>query len=288
MTMLLGILYALTSAFGWGTASVLIKVGMKKREAVTANIVRLYFVAILYIGVLFLGGKMDDLASLSPKQLAIAFVSAQFGFVIGDYFYFNALKIAGVSRTVPITSSYPLWAILWAYIFLGRDITVNVILGALLVFSAILIVRRAEEMEHIEGRGFIFALLAPISWSLAITMLDYLSSSVDTLTLAAIRMIFASVGVSMFLPRYAHDLRSLSLKELVVLASAGLLGLFIGQYTFVAAISEVGSQIATPVTAINPIISSVLAVIFLREPPNSRIILGLLLAVAGIVLISVS
>ncbi|WP_048148616.1 DMT family transporter [Palaeococcus ferrophilus] len=286
MTMITGILYALTSALGWGTASVLIKMGMKNRKAVTANIVRLYFVALLYIGVIILGGRVGDVTSLSARQLTIAFISAQFGFVIGDYFYFNALRIAGVSRTVPITSSYPLWAILWAYLFLGRSVTLNVIIGALLVFSAILIVRRAEEREHIEGKGFVFALLAPISWSLAITLLDYLSSSIDVFTLAAIRMIFAAVGVSVFLPRYAGDLKSLTLRELLILASAGILGLFIGQYAFVAAVSTIGSQIATPVTAINPIVSSTLAIIVLKEPPNSRILLGLILAVAGIVVIS--
>jgi len=48
----------------------------------------------------------------------------------------------------------------------------------------------------------------------------------------------------------------------------------------------IGSQIAAPVSAINPIIASALAIFLLREPPNRRILEGLVLAVLGVVLIS--
>lgn len=288
MSLVEGVVYALVSAFGWGVASVLVKLGMRERQAVTANIVRLYFVALLYSVVFLIGGTFSRIASLSLDYLAITFISSQFGFVIGDYFYFNALRRLGVSRTVPITSSYPLWAILWAYLFLGREVNLQLIAGALLVFSAILVVRQAEKREQADRTGFIFALLAPISWSVAITLLDYLSSGLDAFTLAGLRMMFASIGVSLFLPRYFEDVKRLSKREVAVLSGAGFLGLFVGQYAFVKAISSAGSQVATPVTAINPIISASLAILLLGEPPNGRIALGLALAVVGIVLIGLA
>ncbi|MCA6214488.1 DMT family transporter [Thermococcus bergensis] len=286
MNTLLGALLALISAFGWGTASVLVKIGMRNKSAVTVNIVRLYITALFYACLFLFTGNYAEILSLNWQVLVIAFISGQFGFVIGDYFYFSALRLMGVSRTVPITSSYPLWTILWAWLFLGRSINAQIIVGAFLVFLAIVIVRKGEIEEHLDTKGFVFALLAPISWSIAITLLDFLSSQVSPLSLAGIRMIFAAFGISAFLPKYSEELREITRREVAVLSGAALLGLIIGQYAFVKSVSLVGSQISAPVSAVNPIISSLLAIAVLKEPPNAKIILGLVLAVAGVILIT--
>jgi DME family drug/metabolite transporter len=173
-SLLLGVLAALTSAFSWASATILVRIGLKRLSPVGANILRLYVAGAFFLLVFWATGKMN-VFHIPPILLGIAFVSAQFGFVIGDYFYFSALKRMGVSRTVPITSTYPLWTIVWAAGFLGRKVSPRVIVGAVLVVVAIAIVRKAEEEEHLEGRGFVYALLAPISWSLAIVMMDYLT-----------------------------------------------------------------------------------------------------------------
>ncbi len=111
-TLLLGVLAALTSAFAWALSTVLIRLGLHNKSPISANIFRLYVVSLMYLAIFAVSGTFSVIASLSWKLVLMAFISAQFGFVIGDYFYFNALKRMGVSRTVPITSTYPLWAIL--------------------------------------------------------------------------------------------------------------------------------------------------------------------------------
>ncbi len=130
--------------------------------------------------------------------------------------------------------------------------------------------------------------MAPISWSVAITLLDYLSSDVPpVLQLAGIRMMFAAIGISILLPKYYGEIRSITIGEFLTISGAAVLGLILGQYLFVYSVSSVGSPIAAPVSAINPIISSLLAVLLLGEKPNRRIFEGgLALAVAGIILIS--
>ncbi|USG99474.1 DMT family transporter [Thermococcus argininiproducens] len=286
METLFGALLALVAAFGWGTSSVLIKVGMRKKSAITVNIIRLYITVLSYLVLFIFTGSYREIVNLSWKLIVIAFISGQFGFVVGDYFYFSALRIMGVSRTVPITSSYPLWTILWTWLFLGRQINIQIVLGAFLVFLAIIIVRKGEIEEHLNPKGFIFALLAPISWSIAIVLLDFLSSQISPISLAGIRLAFAAMGVSLFLPKYSMELKKVTKKEIALLSAAALLGLIIGQYAFVKSVSSVGSQISAPVSAINPIISSALAMALLKEPPNRKIILGLILAVTGVILIT--
>ncbi|ASA77376.1 DMT family transporter [Thermococcus sp. 5-4] len=283
---ILGVLAALASAVSWAASTILIKVGMRDKSPVAVNIFRLYAVAVMFAVVFWINGTFSQITHLTPTLLAVAFVSGLFGFVIGDYFYLNALKMMGVSRTVPITSTYPLWAILWAFLFLGRRISPQVIIGAVLVVTAIVVVRRAEEEERIDPKGFVFALLAPLSWSFAILTMDWLTTSIDVLPLAGIRMMFAAVGVSLFLPKYGAEVRRITLREALLLIGAAVTGLMLGQYLFVYSINQVGSQIAAPVSAVNPIIASALAIVLLKEPPNKKILEGLILAVLGVILIS--
>ncbi|ANF23256.1 DMT family transporter [Thermococcus piezophilus] len=285
-TLILGVLAALTSAFSWAASTILIKAGMRNKSPVAVNIFRLYIVSVMFAVIFLFNGTLSQIESLSWKLLLVAFFSAQFGFVIGDYFYFNALNLMGVSRTVPITSTYPLWTILWTFLFLGRNISPQVLLGAIFVVAAIIVVRKAEEEEHLNPKGFVFALLAPLSWSFAILTMDWLTGSMDVLTLAGIRMMFAAIGVSLFLPRYGSELREITKREATLLIGAAISGLMLGQYLFVYSVNLVGSQIAAPVSAINPIIASALAILLLKEPPNKRIIEGLVLAVLGVILIS--
>lgn len=285
-TLLVGVLAALTSAFAWAFSTILIRLGLHNKSPISANIFRLYVVSLIYALIFAISGTFETIASLSWKLIVIAFISAQFGFVIGDYFYFNALKRMGVSRTVPVTSTYPLWAILWAFLFLGREIQPQIIVGAVLVVSAIIIVKRAEDEENLDPKGFLFALLAPISWSVAIVTMDWLTGSIDVLALAGLRMMLAALGISVFLPKYGDEVRSIDRREALILTGAAVFGLLIGQYTFVYSVRTIGSQIAAPVSAINPIIASALAIVLLREPPNRRILEGLALAVIGVILIS--
>ncbi|AHF80347.1 DMT family transporter [Thermococcus paralvinellae] len=285
-TLMLGVTLSLLSAFGWGLSSILLKLSMKNKSAVTVNISRLYIISVVYAIFFTIDGNWKEILNLTPLQFLIAFISAQFGFVIGDYFFFNAMKIMGVSRTVPITSSYPLWAILWAYLFLGRSIDVQIILGAFLIVLAIIIVRQGEIEERMNMKGFMFALLAPLSWSFAIITMEWLSSQISAFTLAGLRMMLAALGISVFLKKYESEIKAITKREFAALTGAAFLGLFVGQYSFVKAVSLVGSSIAAPITAINPIISATLAILILKEPPNSKILTGLVMAVIGVVLIS--
>ncbi len=285
-TVILGVMLSLLSAFGWGISSILLKISMKDKSAITVNIVRLYIIAVVYAVFFMINGNWREVLNLTPLQLMVAFISAQFGFVIGDYFFFNAMKIMGVSRTVPITSSYPLWAILWAYLFLGRNISLQIIFGAFLIVLAIIIVRQGEIEEHVNMKGFIFALLAPLSWSFAIITMEWLSAQISPFTLTGLRIMFAALGITMFLGKHKSEIRAITKREFAALTGAAFLGLFVGQYSFVKAVSLVGSPIAAPITAVNPIISATLAILILREPPNSKILTGLVMAVTGVILTS--
>ncbi|MFA4646759.1 DMT family transporter [Pyrococcus kukulkanii] len=284
--MILGVLFALISAFCWGTASVLIKIGLRDKTPIIANQIRLLSSSLIYLIIFTIGGNFQEIGRMPLRYHIIAFISAQFGFVIGDYFYFSALKSLGVSRTVPITSTYPLWTLVWAYIFLGREITPRIIIGALMIVFGIIIVRQTEVEEHADPKGILYAFLTPISWSIAIALMDWLSNKISSLTLAGLRIIYATLGLTATSIRIFPEIRKVTPTEMAIISTAGMLGLVIAQYTFVSSVAMLGSQIATPITAINPIISTLLAILLLKEPPNWKIWVSLGLIVPGIWLLT--
>jgi len=281
-----GVGAALLSAFGWAFATVLIKAGMRSLSPSSANVLRLYTVSVFYAVTLVVMGGFDGITRAGLWRVLMAFLSAQFGFVVGDYFYFHALKRMGVSRTVPITSTYPLWTVVWAVTILGRSADYRVYLGASLIVLAVVMVKRAEEAERADPRGFVFALLAPISWSMGIIIMDWLTPYFSPLPLSALRMFSATVGVSVLVPGCLGEIMSVTRREILIIAGAAFSGLYLGQILFVYATAEVGSQISAPVSAVNPILASGLAVVFLGEKPGRRIVEGLVLAVVGILLVS--
>ncbi len=287
-TLMMGVATALASAFSWASSTILIRLGLRRKTPITVNIMRLYIISAVYIILLSVTGGWSEIDRAGGLVILVSAVSAIFGFVIGDYFYFSALKMLGVSRTVPITSTYPLWAILWSFLFLGKKVNALLITGSVLIVLAIVIVKRAEERESWNPRGFLYAFIAPISWSIAITLLGWLTGYLSPLNVAGLRMILAAMGVSVFLPRQSAELRTVNLKEIMAVGGAAISGLLIGQYLFVYSISIVGSQVAAPVSSVNPIIASYLAVVLLHEKPSKRIFEGLLMAVAGVILISLS
>jgi len=286
--MIIGVAMAIAAAFSWASSTILIRVGLRDKSPIAANILRLYIIALIYLFLLSVTGDWGRVIHAGLTVILAALVSALFGFVIGDYFYFSALKMLGVSRTVPITSTYPLWAILWSFLFLGKRVTAQLVVGTVLIVIAIVVVKRAEERENLNPRGFIYAFIAPISWSVAIVVLGWLTGYLSPLTVAGLRMVLAALGISVFLPGRMGELRRVTRREILAIGGAAVFGLLVGQYLFVYSISLVGSQVAAPVSSINPIISSYLAVIFLRERPNRRILEGLLMAVAGVILITLS
>lgn len=171
-------------------------------------------------------------------------------------------------------------------LILGRSVTLRIITGAVLIVIAIIMVGRVESQEHLSYKGILFALITPILWSIAIVIMDWLSNFISSLTLAGLRIIYAAVGVTFISGKFIGEIRNSNLVEVLIISTAGLLGLVVGQYSFVKSVSLLGSQIATPITAINPIISTGLAIIFLGESPNWKIIVSLILVVLGIWLIS--
>ncbi len=135
--------WALLAAFCWGFAPVLEKAGLRGGvDPVIGVMVRtlgVIFGALLLIPLLpKLSSKFSELTTREVLFLCAGGLVAS---VLGQLFFYRALKIGEVSRVVPIGASYPVLAFLFGILFFNEAFTWTKMAGIALVVSGVYLLR---------------------------------------------------------------------------------------------------------------------------------------------------
>jgi DME family drug/metabolite transporter len=287
-----GELFAICSAVCWAIGASVYRKGLEKTNALTGNLIRTGFTSAGFFLLLALNGSLSEaLHMLTPSLLFWLFFSAFFGFFLGDFLFLTALKTIGVSRTVPVTCTYPLFVALWVSFIYGISVSIFLIVGMILIIAAIKLMSEEkkppqdERKLRISSRSVGIALLAAVCWSVSITVLDHLLLALSAEAVAGFRLMIAFLlssawGSKKSLVFSKHALLWIGIVGMVVLVS--------GNYFFLEAIRLVGSAKVAPISSSYPIISIVFAAFFLKEKPTSKIIVGASLSFLGVMLVVLS
>jgi len=275
---IIGILFALISALIWGTTTILARVFLRNQGGITLNAVRLLIAAPFYLVILLYTGfpHIDNLT------LFIIALSSLSGFVLGDYFFFTSMKFMGVSRSMLITSIYPVWVIIFGFLLLGREITPMMVLGALLIAAAVGMVMYKRENIEFNYIGVLNAIVAQFLWALAVLSIDWLLEGMPVLKVTAMRVSMGGLIALFILPWERKKIAVLTAKEWFFAAIIAIFGIVIAQYTFTTAINLAGPGIASPLGETSPILASIFAKVFLHEKVTSRLFLAITLTIAGV------
>ncbi len=131
------IIFALLSAIVWGTAPILFKLGLKGSIPPLVGILLHNATATLFaLSALFF---VKNPFSYPVKEILIVCLGGFISGFIGLLLYYKAIKLGEISIVAPIAASSPLWASIFAFIFLGETFNVYKILGSLLIFAGIVL-----------------------------------------------------------------------------------------------------------------------------------------------------
>lgn len=128
-----GFVYSMLVMICWGLAPVFAKVGLAKLPPLTAVTFRNTFIGIMFLSAFFISGQAKGLFASDIKSIFLILIEASLAGLIGQYFYYKAVKVWEASRVVPIVGAYPLVSFIVAVIFLSEKITLAKSLGAALV-----------------------------------------------------------------------------------------------------------------------------------------------------------
>jgi DME family drug/metabolite transporter len=175
---MIGELAALGAALCWTVSAVLYKEALLRTKPIPANIARCVCTSVVLVVCLTVMGKFEVLMDLPVSAAVLAGVSGIVGLGLGDTLYMVSLRLIGVARAVPITCTYPLFNLLLAVFLQGESVTLQVVLGTLMIVFGVWLLSREEgkgagqSQEKTLVRGVICALATAVVWAVSIAMIN--------------------------------------------------------------------------------------------------------------------
>ncbi|MBU7032299.1 MAG: DMT family transporter, partial [Theionarchaea archaeon] len=195
-----GELLAIVAAICWAAGSSVYKKGLETTDVWSGNLMRIGLASLGFLLIMSVRGTLVEcIRELHFSLLFWLIFSAFFALVFGDYLLLTALKEIGVSRTVPISSTYPLFVTVWAFIFFGKHFSGFIIIGTILIVIAINLISRERKkfQEDIDPahykRGILIALSAAILWSVSIVVLDQITEYLPSEFVAGFRFLISTL-----------------------------------------------------------------------------------------------
>jgi drug/metabolite transporter (DMT)-like permease len=288
---MIGEVLALFASFCWALAAVLYKKVLEHKGYFIVNLLRVAFASIFLAFVfLFINAYSLFLAS---KELFFFIFAAVNGIVIGDTLYFIGLKRIGVSRTQSISSSYPLYSMLLAAIFLNEKLNFTIILATPLIVFGIILVIPIEEKTYLVDRFSMFSLVAPVLtaffWSISLITFKFILINGCNPIFAVFINRVISLPFLFFIAASTKELtqiRNLSKLDLFLVAIAGIISLGIGGISLFLSLSSLNASKAIPLSSISPFFAFILAFIYNKEKLNAKIVAGTTFIIIGVILLT--
>ncbi len=296
---ILGELAALGAAISWAVAPILYRRALFTMKPISANIVRCASNAAVLVVILFAFGKASAIASLPIETIIAIVASGVIGLGVGDTLYMIGLNSVGVSRAVPLASTYPLFSLVWATFLLGEPVTATAVIGAFVIVLGIWLLSKernekaAAPKSKLAVKGVIASLATAVAWSISITLMNV---AVTAATVNSIDANYAVVttriaAIAVFLLVLSpmldkkHGFLKVKRSTLIELCVGGLvangLGWLLMNYSFL----NILEAQAVPISSTTPLFSALAGFVLFHEKMTVNNILGAVVVVAGIILI---
>jgi len=170
--MVYGEIFALIAAFSWALGGITLKNPSTQLPPFYLSKWRNISAWILIVLVTVFSGLVNQISDIPLPSIIYILLSGVVGLTIGSTFYIKALSHLNLSRVSPICNS--LWISLVgiiSYLFLGENITVNMLLGALLILLGMTFLTSEKNLSPKDKsdnyKGYLFAILAGTCWAMA-------------------------------------------------------------------------------------------------------------------------
>jgi DME family drug/metabolite transporter len=286
-----GELAALGCAVLWAGSTVAMRSQTGRVPPLALNATRAIFATLVYLLVLVALGRLGEVAAVPFEALGGLLGSVLIGMAVGDTLHIRAMILIGVSRALPISSTYPILTALIAVVWLGEPLGWRTVLGILLTVGGVYLVafprvRAALEQPPPSARGVLLSLAAAGCWAISTASVKPALAQVDPLVANGVRLpaaLLVLLGLSWRSEGFGSPLRFGRRATLVLALAGAVSGLSGALWLF--GVDEAGAAKAAALSSTAPIFAAPLAALFLGERLSSQTGLGTLLTVAGIWLV---
>lgn len=285
------IVFAFASALFAGLTSILAKCGIRKTDSNVATAIRTIVVLIFSWIMVFLVGAQSEIGALSTKTWIFLILS---GLATGASWlcYFRALQLGDVNKVVPIDKSSTILTILLAFLFLHEEITgLKLVCVILIGAGTFLMITKKENADAGEKSGKSWLLYAVLSAVFAAAMsilgkvgMQGISSNLGTAIRTAVVLIMAWIVV--FVTGKQGTIKNIEKRELAFICLSGI-ATGASWLCYYRALQDGLASVVVPIDKLSILVSIAFSYLVFHEKLGKKALFGLVLIVAGTLLMLV-
>ncbi len=287
-----GEMMSLAAALFWAIAVILFKRSGESMPAASLNLFKNLLAAVLLTPTIPLMGE-----SLLPDQPLETWLlmgaSGFLGIAVADTMFLFSLQKLGAGLTAVVDTAYMPLMLGLSFLWLGEDIGLNVLLGACLIMTAVLVGSASRPTPGRTRRDIVVGTLAGLGgvalMAVGIVMIKGVLNQAPVLWSTWVRMLAGAAGLLpiLFLRRHRTEVLA-ALRpgpHYRFAVPATFFGTYLAMITWVAGMKYIEVSRAALLNQLSTAFIFVLAILFLKEPVTWRRMLAIGLAVPGAILV---
>lgn len=281
------IIFAFGSALFAGLTSILAKCGIRKTDSNVATAIRTIVVLLFSWLMVFVTGAQSELGNVTPKTWIFLILS---GAATGASWlcYFKALQLGDINKVVPIDKSSIILTILLAFLFLKEEISPLKLICVLLIGigTFLMITKKEGTKKDTEGKKWlVYALLSAVFASLTSILGKIGISGINSNLGTAIRTIVVLImaWIVVFATGKQHTVKQTDRKELGFICLSGI-ATGASWLCYYKALQDGLASVVVPIDKLSILITILFSWLVFHEKLSRKALLGLILVVAGTLL----
>ena len=280
--------FAVLSAVFAALTSILAKVGIEGVDSNLATAIRTIVVVIMAWGMVFLTNTQGGIAAISKKSWLFLILS---GLATGASWlcYFKALQLGDINKVVPIDKSSTILTIVLAFLFLHESITAFKIAGVIMIgVGTYMMIQKKDTGEEsgIKKKSWIIyafgsAVFASLTSILGKVGIENVNSNLGTGIRTVVVLIMAWIVV--FVTGKQHTVKKISGKELGFISLSGI-ATGASWLCYYKALQDGLASVVVPIDKLSILVTIAFSYVVFHEKLTKKSSIGLVLIVAGTLL----
>lgn len=284
------LLFAFGSAFFAGVTAILAKCGIKNIDSNVATAVRTVVVLLFSWLMVFVVGSQSGITEIAPRTLVFLVLS---GLATGASWlcYFHALQIGDINKVTPVDKSSVVLTMLLAFIFLGEEISALKVVCMVLIGAGTLLMieKKKADVQTDKTGGLVWllyafgsAFFASLTSILGKVGIEGVESNLGTAIRTIVVLIVAWLVVAV--TGKMSDVKKIDRTSWIFLILSGFAtgGSWLCYYR---ALQTGPASVVVPVDKLSIVVTIVFSYIVFREKLSRKGLLGLIMIVAGTLLL---
>lgn len=284
---MIAILLALGAAAAWAVGMTAAKPGVRAMDLVTYTVLRWTLVAAL---ALFVALGTHSFIFPGWRGIAFAVLAGLVDCTFGGLFYLLAMERASAHRVIILSSTAPVWGVLGAVLVLGEPLLWTTFLAAgLVVLGTVFLAERRRATGPSPWIGGVLALITGMLWGFAETVPAKwaLEAGLGPEMLLFIFAVSGGTGMLLIAPLLRRRIpRRVSPRGYLYVAVSATAGAFLGWLLWLNALGRAPASVLSPVRGSTLLFALVYSVLFLKERPTPRVLIGVVFVAAGVFVVS--